>query len=315
MRPAPPTSLRPYLAAALVCGCATAVPDAPMRWTELGFKSAARSPIPVMARSELDRSTDALLAAIEASTGERPVFDGETFDLHPLSEATPGDAPHGWVTERRVLAMDILRDLERSRQDRAGLRRARAALRWDVALDADWSEVDARLVRDALSRADVWLGPPPSALEEPETRVVDAFGWPLHPVRITSGFGARLDPFGEGVRRHAGLDLSGAIGQPVTAAATGTVVYAGSRGAYGLHVELRHRNGVLTRYAHLSAVSVAPGEHIDGGTLIGLVGQSGRATGPHLHFEVWRNGLPVDPQVALPEEEVTERGTLPVATR
>jgi hypothetical protein len=285
-----------------------------MRWDEVGFTVPPKRPLSQEA-SWLDHSTDALLEAIESTTGERPVFDGDSFDLHPVTEFPVSQPGHGWVTERRVLAMDVLRWSATLRRDRESLRRASAALRWDVALDADWTEVDARLVGDALRKADAILGPPPGQLDVRTGSFADGLTWPIHPVQITSAFGARHDPFGEGIRRHAGLDLFGVVGQPVRCAASGVVLYAGNRGAYGLHVEVKHPNGLLTRYAHLSNITVKRGERILGGEMVGLVGQSGRATGPHLHFEIWRDGLPVDPQVALPEPDVTERGDLPLATR
>lgn len=82
------------------------------------------------------------------------------------------------------------------------------------------------------------------------------------------------------------------------AAGAGRVVAAGDQGAYGLTVVLEHDNGVRTRYAHLSALQVQPGQEIARGTVVGRVGQSGRATGPHLHFEVLVNGQRVDPTLA-----------------
>jgi murein DD-endopeptidase MepM/ murein hydrolase activator NlpD len=269
-------------------------------WEQAGLTQTAPTVFADNDGSVLEQSTEALLAAIEAGTGERPTFDGRAFELPPQPDAATGSREHHWVTERRVLAMDILRSSDRSWAGRAALRRARAALRWDVALDAQWSEVDARLVHDALARADAELGigalPPPD-VEAPR----DVISWPILPVRITSRFGVREDPFGEGLRRHMGLDLSGFIGQSVAAAADGVVDYAGRRGAYGLHVEVRHANGLTTRYAHLSVALVVEGQRVHTGSIIGQVGQSGRATGPHLHFEVWRDGLPVDPLDALPE--------------
>jgi murein DD-endopeptidase MepM/ murein hydrolase activator NlpD len=111
----------------------------------------------------------------------------------------------------------------------------------------------------------------------------------------TSEYGWRADPFHGHRRFHAGIDLKGAYGQEVPTAGAGRVVSAGEQGAYGLTVVVEHDHGVQTRYAHLSAIGVKPGEVIAAGTVVGRVGQSGRATGPHLHFEVLVNGRRVDP--------------------
>jgi murein DD-endopeptidase MepM/ murein hydrolase activator NlpD len=111
----------------------------------------------------------------------------------------------------------------------------------------------------------------------------------------SSAFGWRTDPFHGGKRFHAGVDLKAAYGQEVAVAAPGRVVFTGERGAYGQLVIVAHASGVETRYAHLSAIAVQPGQQLASGELVGRVGQSGRATGPHLHFEVLVNGRRVDP--------------------
>jgi murein DD-endopeptidase MepM/ murein hydrolase activator NlpD len=113
--------------------------------------------------------------------------------------------------------------------------------------------------------------------------------------RLTSPFGWRADPLTGAARFHTGIDLRAAYGDTVPAAAPGRVVEAQERGGYGLTVVVEHGPGLRTRYAHLSAMTVAVGDTVDQGQEIGRVGQSGRATGPHLHFEVIRNGERVDP--------------------
>lgn len=117
--------------------------------------------------------------------------------------------------------------------------------------------------------------------------------------RMTSAFGWRADPFTGALRYHRGIDVKAAYGQEVPAAAPGVVVEAGERGAYGLTVLIEHESGVRTRYAHLSAMAVGPGDRVLQGQGIGRVGQSGRATGPHLHFEVIRHGQRVDPSTVV----------------
>jgi peptidoglycan hydrolase-like protein with peptidoglycan-binding domain len=110
------------------------------------------------------------------------------------------------------------------------------------------------------------------------------------------------DPFGpRGARFHAGVDLTAWSGVPVTAAGPGLVVYAGPRaGGWGNFVAVAHTHGVRTFYAHLSRVDVRQGEWVRAGTQVGLVGATGSATGPHLHFEVRLRGAAVDPLTALP---------------
>ena len=115
-------------------------------------------------------------------------------------------------------------------------------------------------------------------------------------VEITSGYGTRIDPFLKQLALHTGIDLRADAGEPVRAVAAGKVTQAGYQGGYGLMVEIDHGNGLATRYAHLSTVEVAEGATLPAGTVIGRAGTTGRSTAPHLHYEVRRDGEPVDPQ-------------------
>ncbi|WP_404403810.1 peptidoglycan DD-metalloendopeptidase family protein [Pelagibacterium halotolerans] len=112
---------------------------------------------------------------------------------------------------------------------------------------------------------------------------------------ISSNFGSRNDPFLNRAAFHAGIDFRAATGTPVLAAASGTVIHAGRNGGYGNMVEVDHGNGIVTRYAHLSAITVSNGQTVTAGQRVGKAGSTGRSTGPHLHFEVRRNGNAVDP--------------------
>jgi murein DD-endopeptidase MepM/ murein hydrolase activator NlpD len=115
-------------------------------------------------------------------------------------------------------------------------------------------------------------------------------------VVFTSGYGVRDDPFHKGAAMHPGIDLAGAYGTPIYATADGTVVRAGwNNGGYGNMVELDHGRGIMTRYGHMSAVLVQPGEHVTRGQQIGRMGSTGRSTGNHLHYEVRIDGHPVNP--------------------
>lgn len=112
---------------------------------------------------------------------------------------------------------------------------------------------------------------------------------------ITSRFGNRPDPFFGGLAMHAGIDFRAPTGSEIRSTGTGQVVSAGPAGGYGIMVEIDHGNGLTTRYGHLSRVLVKTGDTLETGDLIGLSGSTGRSTGPHLHYEVRRNGDAVDP--------------------
>ncbi|MET1756875.1 M23 family metallopeptidase [Novosphingobium sp. RD2P27] len=118
---------------------------------------------------------------------------------------------------------------------------------------------------------------------------------PLSFVRVTSAFGLRAHPLLGGTRAHAGIDLAAPMATPIRATADGVVTHAGSKGGYGLLVAIKHGAGLQTRYGHMSRIAVAPGERVTKNSIIGYVGSTGRSTGPHLHYEVLRNGRAVNP--------------------
>ncbi|MCK6545434.1 M23 family metallopeptidase, partial [Myxococcota bacterium] len=117
--------------------------------------------------------------------------------------------------------------------------------------------------------------------------------------RISSSYGARIDPISGHEAHHHGLDIAAPEGAPVRAAGAGTVVRAGEESGYGNVVVVDHGAGIETRYAHLAAIHVRPGQRLDAGVELGLVGSTGKSTGPHLHFEVRRDGRSIDPAHAL----------------
>ena len=116
---------------------------------------------------------------------------------------------------------------------------------------------------------------------------------------ITSGFGTRADPFGGGRQNHKGIDFDANTGDPVMAVADGVVTFSGTRSGYGLVVEVDHGNGYVTRYAHNSRLVAQVGDLVRGGQEIAKAGSTGRSTGAHVHFEVWENGVVVDPRQFL----------------
>ena len=120
-------------------------------------------------------------------------------------------------------------------------------------------------------------------------------GRPVTQGWISSYFGQRADPFTGRLAYHRGLDFAGPAGSQVVAVASGVVTYAKERFGYGKTVEINHGNGYVTRYAHNQRLLVAAGDTIQKGQAISLIGSTGRSTGPHLHFEVLKQGRAVDP--------------------
>ena len=118
---------------------------------------------------------------------------------------------------------------------------------------------------------------------------------------ISSYYGYRTSPGGIGSTFHEGVDIAGDYGTPISATAAGTVTQAGWVGGYGYLVEVKHADGIVTRYGHNSAVFVYEGQHVDQGSMIALMGSTGNSTGPHCHYEVRIHGEAVDPMYFLPQ--------------
>ncbi len=113
---------------------------------------------------------------------------------------------------------------------------------------------------------------------------------------MASGFGERIDPIYKTSHFHAGMDFVADIGKPVYATGNGTIEFAGTDDSgYGIHVKVNHSFGYLTLYGHLSELKCVEGQKVKRGDLIGLVGSTGKSVGPHLHYEVHKNGIPVNP--------------------
>ncbi len=217
---------------------------------------------------------------------------------YPARGGFPEEAAAAWT----ALAGELDRYLARALPQTPLLELVRAR----VTVEAEWDYDQRR------------YGPPPAELAQLVGSRADRFGrridaaralgfamftrppparlrWPVEQAGLSSLFGMRLHPL-EGRRRmHHGVDLAAAAGRIVSAAAKGWVVRAGWTGGYGLMVEVRHPGDLTTRYSHLSAILCGPGDEVDAGRPLGLVGKTGLATGPHLHFEVWRGGEATDP--------------------
>jgi murein DD-endopeptidase MepM/ murein hydrolase activator NlpD len=134
-------------------------------------------------------------------------------------------------------------------------------------------------------------------------------GWPVVG-DVTSRFGWRESPWGSGTQRHAGIDIMAAYGTPVRVSAPGVVVFAGrDSGGYGSTVVVDHGHNVKTLYGHLSGIYVREGQHVSRGVAVGAVGNTGRSTGVHLHYEVRVGNVPVDPMLYVKTDGVQQVAT------
>jgi murein DD-endopeptidase MepM/ murein hydrolase activator NlpD len=204
------------------------------------------------------------------------------------SEATPASAgTQPAITPSMLPAIaDYVSRASRTTPGDEGLDSAATAVMAPVATPVPTT---ADLVRGARSAARAVIRETPATtasglaeLERPTARLTSAFGW-------------RKDPLTGAAKFHSGVDLKAAEGDPVGATGAGRVVFSGRNGGYGNSVVIEHANGVRTRYAHLSALLVAVGDQVSEGQPIGLAGHTGRATGPHVHYEVLEHGRAVDP--------------------
>jgi murein DD-endopeptidase MepM/ murein hydrolase activator NlpD len=161
----------------------------------------------------------------------------------------------------------------------------------DALVDRDLGQVQRRLETQEQGLAELV-----SFLEERRSllastpSLMPARGW------VSSGYERRSDPFTQNEAWHRGLDISAAAGTPVVAPADGVVTAVGREPDFGNLLALDHGYGFLTRYGHASRVLVRLGQRVRRGQVVALVGNTGRSTGPHLHYEVLRHGVPVDPQ-------------------
>lgn len=271
----------------------------------------------------------------EQGSSDGPAADSVGDEVKPLSYLPTGPAaddaitrllegPGGKVASLGGNFRPILADVRSSLDD------AEAGLSSTVDALGEAASGEAQRLSEALTPIGIDVGGPEEEEDEPEggpfipasglhfvekaallSRALDdidslrdaalvrPIGAPLRTGRVSSRFGYRLDPFLKRPAFHAGLDLVAPSGTTVYATAPGIVVSAGRSGGYGKMVEVKHADGVTTRYGHLSVILVAAGASVDASTPIGRVGSTGRSTGPHLHYETRRNGEAVNPTVYL----------------
>lgn len=163
-------------------------------------------------------------------------------------------------------------------------------------LDFSIGRLDAR-----LADLDVQLAAVDYLMEQKrEEQAARPHAWPSENGWLSSNYGVRADPFTGENARHNGVDIANRFGAPVLAASRGIVTFAGEMRDYGYLIEVDHGYGYMTRYGHLSSMTVRLGDEVSDGQIVGRVGSSGRSTGPHLHYEVHRFGQHLNPGKFLP---------------
>lgn len=241
----------------------------------------------VLALDRIPIAIDRTPLRIEASVGRG--FHGSARDAGlpaPMAAEIARLAAHRLDFERDVRARDrftaviahqraetgetIVGDLLYARLDRAK-GEPLEMVRWPYAGRQLWFLADGSAVKKGLM----------------QTPVVGA--------RLTSGFGLRIHPILGYSRFHRGVDFGAGMGTPIVAAAAGRIGFAGWHGGHGLYVRVDHAKALATAYGHMSRVAVKPGQSVAQGQLLGFVGSTGISTGPHLHYELWKNGVPANP--------------------
>ncbi|MET1410749.1 M23 family metallopeptidase [Roseibium sp. HPY-6] len=232
------------------------------------------TPAPASSRGDLKKNSEkqAALDAVKADISEMDVESTAAVDAITVA------------TESRIEdILGITRKIAPS---------VNAALMKDSSIGGPFTPVSGTTFPGRLKRAD-------SALKTLRRVKFTALRLPVErPLRngsVSSRYGPRVDPFLRRLAMHTGIDFKAPYGARVYSTAPGTVLRAKWAGGYGKMVEIKHANGFVTRYAHLSRMQVAEGDHVLAGDLIGNVGSTGRSTGAHLHYEIRRNDKPHDP--------------------
>lgn len=231
-------------------------------------------------RSELDGLQQQALAKNDALTNQLSKMQGRLWRIEAL-------AAH-------------MRDLSGLQDDEFNFEQtvAQGGPLAEEAREFAWVDLQTQLNQLALQldRREKELGILDTVMVELQrSEQVQLSGRPIAKGWLSSAYGNRMDPITGQPAWHAGVDFAGSQGSDVLAVASGVVVFADRRDGYGKLVEINHGNGVSTRYGHHVKLLVKAGEIVKKGDVIGLMGSSGRSTGPHVHFEVLRNGRNIDP--------------------
>lgn len=250
----------------------------------------------------------ALLAAALTGVGDEKKLALATLKIDPTGDrlAAFAMAPFGKVERRQSLLADAALEQLQARYQLAtqeirerGLRperlvkgRRQAAMGGPL-IPAASAEATADLNADAQFRSLFMTWKKLDSLEQGVISIPSV--QPVQHLTFTSNFGVRSDPFRGTAAMHAGVDIPGPTGTPIYATADGVVNHAGRQGGYGNLVEVNHGKGITTRYGHLSKIIVGDNARVRRGQIIGLMGSTGRSTGPHLHYEVRIDGAAVNP--------------------
>ncbi|MFT3841218.1 MAG: M23 family metallopeptidase [Myxococcaceae bacterium] len=273
---------------ALICtACATTPQE------RISFGEAMRAPVQTVPRSDSGVHDAELHAQLFAFTDAAEARRATARK----GSAMPAEAVQQW--EQLLSGVDafLARPVKQGTPFDAA--RARLVLQSELTQDGQtYGDVNASLAErvsgelEALSKR--------VAIAAQRSKVLPRrFLWPVMPVVVTSSFGTRVHPMSGSTQFHAGTDLLAEAAQPVFAAYDGVVVFSGWQGGYGKQIELQHDEHVSTRYGHLQTWLVDPGTHVKEGQVIGLAGSTGISTGVHVHFEVRRDGVPLDPEFEL----------------
>lgn len=219
----------------------------------------------------LEEDQEAVTAALKAAEDERQAALGE-LEMARAEKAKALAAAENEVTAWNAQEDELLAESERVAEL---LKQAKAAE--EAAAKKAAQEAAARAAAAKEIRAGNGV-----------------LAWPVVG-EVTSGYGYRIHPIFQVRKMHTGIDIDGDIGDPIRAAAAGTVISSEWRGGYGKCIVISHGGGLATLYGHASELLVSAGEEVDRGQVIGKVGSTGYSTGPHLHFEVRVDGSPVDP--------------------
>ena len=214
-------------------------------------------------------------------------------------------------TDEMKSKVDELKKLEQEIRDVTGTASASSAAAGGggptIELEADDTEHLIADTKERLTQLDMEVGTLLMDISSAKEDLIEHLRvlritpsmWPTVSERITSTFGYRKDPFTRRAAFHSGLDIAGDSGDPIYASAEGVVKYAGYDSDYGYNVIIKHASGVSTRYGHMRKYLVKEGQKVAQGEKVGLLGSTGRSTGPHLHFEVIKSGNTIDPMPYL----------------
>ena len=245
------------------------------------------------AAAEIDRLRNSNATLVQENTSYREATGTLTSQIASLQAAINDLGDRARVDPVTARAMDKLPPQIKN-QGGTSMEGASALLTPEVAASSSL-ESTFGMLKSVLSSLESYLNIVRSGVEKREALLSATPSiWPIHGW-LSAGFGRRPDPFTGEVDFHPGLDISAEKGTPVQATADGTIELAAPSGDYGNLVVIDHGFGLVTRYGHLSKFAVWQGQTVKRGDVIGYVGATGRATGPHLHYEVLANGKLMNP--------------------